>query len=113
MQAFLSAEGAEFLDTVRAVYKWTTDSNTQVLRFEELLGDFGVSAQHRVAASICTSLGLNVEMGYSALMKSLGTETHTYSGRRSDLGPFWGACVEEDFRRMGGAELNALLGYGD
>jgi hypothetical protein len=113
MRAFLAAEGAWFLDIVRSVYGWFKEPNTLVFRFEELLGDFGVDAQQRIVARICTALGLNVEMGYPALMKTLGSETQTFSGQRSNLGPFWDACVEDDFRRLGGIELNALLGYGD
>jgi hypothetical protein len=102
MRAFLAAEGAAFLDIVRSVYGWFTEPNTLVFRFEELLGDFGVTAQHRIVTRICTALELNVEMGYPALMKTLGTETQTFSGQRSSLGPFWDAWAEDDFRRLGG-----------
>jgi hypothetical protein len=47
------------------------------------------------------------------LRKSLAATTMTSSGKRTDRTKYWSDVVERRFRELGGAELNALLGYSE
>ncbi len=85
------------------------------MRLEDLLGDNGSAKQVSCVAEISKHVGAPVsEVAVPDLLaRVIGSETPTYSGRRTDRRPYWNAEVERRFVEIGLRDLNRRLGYPD
>jgi hypothetical protein len=112
-QGFLqSPTAAWFFQVVRSMIPWLTAPDRLLVSFERLYGDCGREQQLAEACRIYEHLGFRRPgICQAALKKTIGADTLTYSGERTELAKFWNHEVEADFVRLGGAFLQEQYGY--
>jgi hypothetical protein len=105
--------GATMHREVTNVIGWRDEPDVLAVRFEELLGDFGKTRQHKCVAAIASHVGFEMRKSRIApvLARVIGHDTMTYSGRRSDWRECWNDEVEQKFVDLGLRDLNQQLGY--
>jgi hypothetical protein len=111
--AFVEAAGAVFFDMCRAVLPWARERAAFPVRFETLHGDAGPAARARLCRDLAAFLGHPDPAAAPdrVLPGLMSVPTLTASGARTRRDEYWSAAAEELFRRHGGAELDAALGY--
>jgi len=112
-KAWYAMWGKEFADLIRNMFPWKDRGDVFQLKFEVLMGDEGREAQFSMLRSLGGFLGLNItdDKIEKALLDSVGTETLTYSGKRSSYKDWWNGELEDLFTQYGFKELNRLYGY--
>ena len=92
---------------------WANAREAFQVSFEELIGDLGVGRQTAAFRGIAERCGVNVTpSGISDLVKTtIGSQTMTFSGARTELKSYWSVEAEAIFVNRGFAELNRRLGY--
>ncbi len=113
MLGFLDTFGADLMTDARRVQPWLEGGRADlVLRFEQLIGDLGAEAQQSAVEQLAKTVGAGRADAVRVLQASIGAETLTYSGQRTDRSGFWNADVEEKFVEIGGRGVSEALGYG-
>jgi hypothetical protein len=107
MEQFIDRYGDHYIGYIKKMRDWAIMPGVFNMTFEEVQGDFGAEQQLRSLRRLCQFLG--IQLGDKELMeavkKSLGTETVTYSGKRTSRDNIWSAKVEDFFVKNGGQEL--------
>lgn len=111
MLGFLEVMGGELIQNFRTIRPWFDDVGTTVVRFEELMGDSGRDAQLACIGKIVDAIGESQVDQAEILSRSLNKDTLTYSGARTRHQDFWSDEAEQVFKRLGGDDVNAALGY--
>ena len=113
MAAFLELYGPRVIAYMGSVAPWRTSGQVCPVRYETLMGDDGEEARFALVQKIATAVGIEPEPALveQALSRAIGAETKTWSGARSRLEEFWDGHCEAIYERLGGEELNTLLGY--
>ena len=112
-RAWYSMWGKEFADLIRGMFPWKSRNDVFQIRFEILMGDEGKEAQYSLLRRLGGFLELNITDDEidKALNGSIGTETLTYSGKRSSYTDWWNEELEDLFTHYGFKELNRIYGY--
>lgn len=112
-EAWYAMWGKEFADLIRNMFPWKDRGDVYRLKFETLMGDDGKEAQFSMLRGLGGFLGLNItdDKIEKALLDSVGTETLTFSGKRSLHADWWNEELEDLFIQYGFKELNRLYGY--
>src|SRR5581483_9920851 len=112
MSKYLEIFGESLFKDIKDIAQWSK-RDVFKLQFETLMGDFGKEKQHECMKDLCTYLGTETSPDDIAnvLSRTIGKRTLTYSGNRSKVEDYWNEEVERWFRKLGGVELNKLLGY--
>ncbi len=105
--------GKEIADLIWSMIPWMDRGDVFQLKFEVLMGDEGREAQFSMLRGMGGFLGLNItdDTIEKALIDSIGTDTLTYSGKRSSYADWWNDELETLFVNYGFKELNVLYGY--
>jgi hypothetical protein len=109
--AFFETHGRTYLSWCRDIIDWRLADEVCTVRFEDITGMSGERATAEAVAAIATALGEGEVPVATALHRSLGRQTKTYSGGYSRLENVWSERVQGLFAEAGGVELNGLLGY--
>ena len=112
-KAWYAMWGKEYADLIRNMSPWKDLSDVFRVKFETLMGDDGREAQFALLRELGASLGMSLsdDLIEKSLKDSIGSDTLTYSGRRSAYGEWWNDELEELFIRYGFRELNMMYGY--
>jgi hypothetical protein len=107
MLRFLHKHGAHYLDQIRRMKDWPQQPGVLSLSFEEIQGDFGAARQIDAVQCLAEFLEQRISPAEAehVLQRTLGTETLTYSGQRSERWEVWSDEVEDFFRVHGVDEL--------
>jgi hypothetical protein len=102
-----------FFAAAQSIISWQSCPIANTIRFESLLGDYGVAAQHHAIEQICAHVCLEAaRVNMQALLSStLHTPTLTWSGQRTQRSLYWSDTAEQRFIELGGDALNRHLGY--
>jgi hypothetical protein len=105
--------GNEYADLIRNMFPWKNRSDVFQMKFEILMGDEGKETQFSMLRDLGGLIGLDISDNKieKALYESLGSETLTYSGKRSSYAEWWNDELENSFTHYGFKELNRLYGY--
>ncbi len=92
---------------------WQEEVDVLPVQFEVLACDEGVARQMALLKQICIHLDLDASAIdlRAVFRRSFKAPTLTWSGRRTDRSFYWSREVEKEFEALGGAEINAALGY--
>jgi hypothetical protein len=110
---YLKGPGKGYLEGIRKQVNWINEKGVIVIRYEEVMGDYGSNRQQVAFEKIKTGLGINTEIDIVALFNQqvLGQKTRTYSGFRSQPDTYWNNDVEKIFHEIGANHINNQLGY--
>ncbi len=110
---YLRDLGSQYLLWCKTIAGWAGYAEAEQFSFESLCGDDGAARQIADLKRIFRLSGLTTaEPDYGAILrKTLGAETMTWSGSRTDRRTFWDDRVERVFAELGGVEINRALGY--
>jgi hypothetical protein len=115
MEGFLAdpAASSYMLSRIRKMSNWLGESDVYCLSFETLYGDRGAECQERTLRGLHEFLEVPIPLQNprDSMAQVLGKPTRTWSGKRSAKQRYWDGRVEDQFRRLGGVELNAAFGY--
>jgi hypothetical protein len=113
-RAWYAMWGKEFADLIRNMFPWKDRGDVFRVKFETLMGDEGREAQFSLLRGLGGFLELDItdDMIEKTLNDSIGTETLTYSGKRSSYEDWWNDDLDELFARYGFKDLNGIYGYG-
>ena len=101
-----------FIKSAEPLIPWRESSLSVTLRYEDIIGDFGLEAQRQALDCLCRQLGVSFPaQPYKLLQSLLNSPTLTWSGHRTNRSFYWSDEAEEQFVRLGGAALNASLSY--
>lgn len=105
--------GNEYSNLIRSMSPWKEIDGVFSLKFEILMGDDGSEAQISMMRDLANFVGLDItdDQIYKAINHSIGSDTVTYSGRRSLHVEWWNDDLEELFCTYGFDEINRRLGY--
>lgn len=111
--SFLRARGEALVGYFSLARTWLDEPCATQVAYEDLVGDFGEFRKADAAHAIAKAVGAPHSIGEAlqCLRAATGTETLTYSGRRTTLDEHWSAECEGVFDALGGDELNGRLGY--
>jgi hypothetical protein len=110
---YLKGPGKGYLEGIRKQVNWINEKGVIVIRYEEVMGDYGSNHQQLAFEKIKMGLGINTEIDIVALFNQqvLGQKTRTYSGFRSQPDTYWNNDVEKIFHEIGASHINSQLGY--
>ena len=110
---WFSLWGREYESLIRNMMSWREHKDVFQLKFETLMGDGGRDAQISMLRDLSSFIGLDAteERMVKALTDSIGSETLTYSGKRSSYVDWWNDELEDLFIKFGFNHLNQALGY--
>ncbi len=112
MIAFLETMGAQLINDYVRIKPWCDDPQAVVVRFEQLMGDYGRDHQYAAIRSIANALELRYPLDPKGVLEgSLFKDTLTYSGARTRYQEIWTNDIERVFRKLGGVEANTAMGY--
>lgn len=105
--------GNEYINLIKSMSSWKEDEEVFKIKFEILMGDDGEEAQISMLRDLAGFVGLEItgEAINKALNASIGSNTVTYSGRRSLHSEWWNDELEELFVSYGYDLLNKDFGY--
>jgi hypothetical protein len=110
---FLKMGAQDFFKIASPMVEWLNDDEVLSICFEELLGDNGKEKQQIVIKKIIEFIGVsNIDENlYERLLNVFGSDTVTWSGKRSNWQEYWNEDVEDSFVKMEGESINCVLGY--
>jgi len=110
---WFSIWGKEYSNLIASMVPWKDRDDIFKLKFEEIMGDQGEDSQLSVFKNLAAFLELNISDNKieKALLDSIGSETITYSGKRSTYREWWNEELEELFISYEFKELNRIFGY--
>ena len=105
--------GSEIETLIRYMSPWKDCQDVFQLKFEVLMGDYGKEHQISLLNDLCRFVGLDIDEDKieEALRDSIGSDTLTYSGKRSSYSQWWNNDIDELYRSYGYEELNKAYGY--
>jgi len=108
-----TTHGREFFDMVGPMVGWLSESNVLPVSFEKLYDDGSIETTYGEIGKILEYLEIpdHIIPKKELIQKVFGTETVTFSGKRTNREVFWSDKVEQLFQEVGGDKLNILLGY--
>lgn len=112
-KAWFEMWGEEYTRLIRDIILWMDVPEVFKLKFETLMGDDGREAQLSLLKEVASFIELDVteEQLSTALNDSIGSDTITYSGRRSLHEEWWNDELEELFCTYEFDDINRRLGY--
>jgi hypothetical protein len=114
MKRWFERKKSELYSAFNSTVGWMDDPNTLLLQFEQVMGDFGSESQVESVMELARSCGipLSGEQAAELLSNALGSQTITFSGKRTVLDDYWSGEMEQLFVSSGFQEINDKLGYG-
>lgn len=107
LRLFLREHGIDFVRIALPMLGWHRVPGVLAVSYEELVGDLGPEYQRDCLQRIATLLGVQ-DFDPVVLQRAMGTDTLTYSGRRSELGPYWSVEAEAFYQQHFGAPMREL-----
>jgi sulfotransferase family protein len=105
-RAYLEGQGADYFTLIAQQLDWL-DTNTPVLRYEDLTG----TDRPHAAATILSAFGIKADGAVETLNRCIGAPTRTFSGESAPRDVYMSPAAEEIFREIGVADANRRLGY--
>ncbi len=96
-----------------AVSGWYDHPDVCGVAFEDIMGDAGPQRQREVVTSVAAQCGIELpeDQVNVVLERTIGTNTLTSSGTRSNVDEYWTPKSEEKFQASGLDKLNVLFGF--
>lgn len=112
-KAWFEMWGEEYTRLINDIIPWMDVPEVFKLKFETLMGDDGGEAQLSLLKDLASfvELDLTEDQLSTALNDSIGSDTITFSGRRSLHTEWWNDELEELFCAYGFDKVNKVLGY--
>jgi hypothetical protein len=111
---YMKKVGCSYLRGFSRQLNWINYPGVFVLKYEDLVGDFGVKTQLSNISNVLniTNIPMSPDDALNILKdKVLGKPTRTYSGSRSKVADYWSEEAEEVFTDHLGLSANQRLGY--
>ena len=105
MFGFLRDVGPDFFELATGIFWWLDQAC--VVRFEDLVGDYGREAQLSAFARIAATVGVSPQP--EAIPATINARTPTYSGKRTDWETYWTDAAERQYIKLGGEDLERWM----
>jgi hypothetical protein len=114
MLGYMATSAGNYLKDIERQMSWLSEPIDCLARFETILGDQGEGDQRALLEQLILVARLDADPAHAQNILNkdvIGQATRTFSGARSSTDRFWSEGAEDEFKRLGGKELNEKLGY--
>ncbi len=113
MYHFLNLFIQELMEWVKGIVGWMDHHEIEVLKYEDLMGDYGHDKQVAAYKRILNYIGIESHCKTPEIIinNTINKPTKTWSGKRSDQIEYWSDRCEDIFLKFDGAKFNQFLGY--